>query len=64
MAAVRNKAMVPSSPNNAKFTLKKQYYDRNRRLATSMFLNAPVNNCLKALMWTEPSLIRTNPSCK
>ena len=53
MAAIRNKAMVPSSPNNAKFTLKKLYYDRNHRLATAMFLNSPVNTCLKFQKWTE-----------
>ena len=47
MAAIRDKALVPSSPNNAKFTLKKQYYDRNRHLATAMFLNTPVNTCFK-----------------
>ena len=54
MAAIHiNKAMVPSSHNNAKLTLKKLNYDRNRRLATAMFLNSPVNTCLKFQKWTE-----------
>ena len=53
MAAIHNKAMVPSSHDNAKLTLKKLNYDRNRRLATAMFLNSPVNTCLKFQKWTE-----------